>query len=972
MRKYVIPTTVAAALFIIEADAAPRNLIRDASFEAGAGPSAWAVTFAATERLTQKNLDASTAVHGKASLQLPVLRGELFSAPIAVPEAGEYVFSAFVKASAPVRVRLAIQTEGRRDLLAYKDFQAGSEWAQFEMKQFLPKTRINVRIGSTEPRPEARMWVDAVLLAPVADGRAEPTAYLVEAGLTCDAPAKAFYAEEPASVDVHLANYTAKPVSARFLYTVTDLYGRRSDVKAFDLGPVGAGASKAAPLRLDASRRGLFSLRGRLEGQDKDTTEICYLVIPKPPEHTILAAHMSLNRPSMEALSRVGVRWYESLTDSIHRLQNMRPEKDRFVWFDEQADMIPEYGMQAIGVLEYFFNRGDFSWAKGHLQTFDPPVVMRGRVLETANHVRPDVWEDHCRRIFTHYRKQIRNWVIDDENDSWPPEAYLDVLRRTHDTARSVDPGLRVATSANVHWFQEMKDLGGAEVFDAIGGSIGNAPYWSAKKSGWFARKYKKDVWVTGIFGRSASFYHLNVPRSDWLRRATSMYRSTMRCFYLHRASSVAPYIYRLAIFSMTNTMSLSGFDFDASIKPHGVGFLMAGDLFGEMSDVEELNVEVLEPDQSLAFGFTKRGRSGVALAGYGAKVRLDVKRSQVEALDWFENPLEESPVDKGNIEAVGDQLDVVLGERPIYLYGRGLSAEALRRAVRRASVAPQVETREMFLVRDGKLGRASLQVNRTVNASDGLQPGQAKIVRFTSQENPDPKRPLENRKGCWLANGLRAATPVKVDGRLDEWRGRSACWMYVCWWANGPPSRHQMHILKGGEFINYQPWYDFKVGFRASYDDRNLYFAFKVNDDDIAPGNTGNKRDGVRIRLDTRILEDLGSGAASGDDFVIEADLGDARSATAALARSTGERVPVKVAAGEQDRGYVLEMAIPLSALGLKSVSMQAVGLSVVAGDADYDADSKGDESFKREYSELRWPGDAPLGTLLFVENNR
>ena len=974
---------LALALFTalsVQAAPEPRSLIANGSFEAGVGPSSWGITDPNAGLLTQECLDPAGPAHGSVSLRLPVLPRDLFTAPTPVAKDGEYVFSVFLKAGAEVPVRLAYQAEGKREDLGVTRVKAGPRWQRFEARWPVARGTFNFRIAPETAREKESLWIDGVSLVlqggAMAElhGTAAPAAFTpchpVEAGLTSDVPGKVFYAGEPASVTVRVANYTKAATQADWVWRVTDLYGRTSAPKTLAVGVVPPDASKSVSLDLDTTRRGIFSLTGRLSNQKDDTTEICYIVIPRPAAGTLLAAHTSSNESTMPALGRAGIRWYESLTDHIHRLGNMRPKPDTFVWFDKEADCIPKYGMQGIGVLEYFMERGDFSWARGNIQKFDPPVVMRGSVLEAADHVRPDIWRDHVRQVMGHYRTQFRNWVIDDEVNSWPPEVYLDVLRETKAVAREIDPGIRVTTSACVDWFQELAAMGGLDAFDAVGGSIGNIGYWPALKTGWFARRHAKDVWVTGIFGRSDSFYHRHVPRSDWLHRATSMYRNTLRCFYLHRATSVSPYIFRLTVFSATNVMDKSGFDFDGSFKPHAFGFIAAGTVFQDcVLDPEPLVVRSLPLDDCYAFAFTRQGRSGVALCGAGA-IRLNVPPDQVEILDWLANPLAENPVDSKNVVAGPGHLDITLGATPLYLYDKGVGHVRLRRAVEDAPTTPAVGSCEIFWPGPVGLTRATLQVNSTAQTQGDLPAGVAKVVRSVPQPNPDPKRPLENRKGAWMANCLRAGGPVAVDGRLDEWRGRSACWMYVCWGENSPATRRTLHIHSGGQFINHQPWYDIKAGFHTAYDDTALYFAFIVNDDQVAPPQMAalGRRDGVRVLLDTDVLGDLGTSFGSADDFTVEAVL-DAPDKVRAVLRHGKEETPLSAAVGAHARGYAIEVTVPFRLLGMAAPKpMTAIGLDVIAMDADYDAAYTGPEEFRREFSELRWAADAPIGVLLFT----
>ncbi|OPZ92444.1 MAG: hypothetical protein BWY73_00808 [candidate division TA06 bacterium ADurb.Bin417] len=598
---------------------------------------------------------------------------------------------------------------------------------------------------------------------------------------------------------------------------------------------------------------------------------------------------------------------------------------------------------------------------------------MRGRVVDEVTYLKDDIWRDHVREVVGHYRKAYRRWVVDDEVSGGNTAfMYLEVLRSAREAARSVDPEIKVSTSADGPWFEELIELGGRDVFDAVGGSVGGVPYWHALKLGRLKEMYNKENWVTGIFATANTFYRLNRPRDDWAGQAAAIYRQMVRCFFLQRADTVAPYIFRYNSFSATRSPDYSFFDFDGSFKAQAIGFLMAGNIFSALTpDPEPVYYPFLEYDSCVVYGFNKAGRRGYLLTGNGQRLKLDLPKSGLEILDWFENPVEPAALEGGPQEVI-----LTLSGQPVYLYDRGAGPQRLDEAVRGAQLLPPVDgllTGPLFLVRDGQLVRAIVTANLDSQPRSGLAAGAGRLDSSAPQANPFLTRPLENEKGAWLLNCLKTARPVRLDGNLPEWSDRSSAWMYVDWGENSPPTRRQLHILSGGHFINHRPWHDFKVGFSAGYDAENLYFAFQINDDDIAPPEQAGRGlyDGLRLRLDTRPVEDLGRAAEDEDDYLVEVKLPAPDRVNAELV-SQGRRQPVTAAVGRHAHGWTVELAVPLKTLGISGSPVgRLLGLNLVASDADYNRKYQGPDQYRPEFSELIWAADNPfrLGSLYFAE---
>jgi hypothetical protein len=336
-----------------------------------------------------------------------------------------------------------------------------------------------------------------------------------------------------------------------------------------------------------------------------------------------------------------------------------------------------------------------------------------------------------------------------------------------------------------------------------------------------------------------------------------------------------------------------------------------------------------------------------------------------VERLDWLGN----AAASAGPADA-GPSVELVLEEQPVFLYDRGAGPDRFDQAIRSARWLPPaagLRRTLMFVVKDGTLGRAELSVNVDSVERNGLAPGCAAVRSFEPVQITHPARPRENEDGCWLVNALRARNAVTIDGDLAEWGGRSAAWLCVDWASLSPPTRRTMHILSGAHFISYQPWADFKVGFYAGYDAGSLYLAFRVNDDDVAPPAMAARgaAERIEVRIDTDILGDLGTPFGSDDDHVLEIVLQTDGRPRAEWVHADRRRA-LRAASGRHDRGYTVELAVPLAWLGLAATPAgTAVGLDVLAEDVDYNSGFEGDERLRREHSVLRWAADSMIGAL-------
>ena len=93
-------------------------------------------------------------------------------------------------------------------------------------------------------------------------------------------------------------------------------------------------------------------------------------------------------------------------------------------------------------------------------------------------HTHLDAWEEYVRKVVTHYGKRLpvlEVWNEENIPGFWKdpnPTNYLAVLRRTYETAKKIDPNVRVAFGGTAGvpfgFIEEVYKLGGAKWFDIM------------------------------------------------------------------------------------------------------------------------------------------------------------------------------------------------------------------------------------------------------------------------------------------------------------------------------------------------------------------------------------------------------------------------------------------------------------------------------------------------------------------------
>ncbi len=950
---------------------APASLIRNGSFEAGLTHGDWGVvTRGAGPILHATNLDAAGAYHGAMSLRLSAGQ-TLFSAPF-VPSSGLYRVQVALKTDGNIPVVVSIASERMAaegatvPSVIYGSNRAPAtvQWQLVSFMALLTNTPVHLRIA-VPPGGCSNCWIDAASVMPAQTsessgaGPSVQTVFMprsqVEAGLFCKWPGNIFYQEEGVILDGWIANYGTTPQTVTLAGMIVNISGASNR----PAGPAGMaiapGARAAVQWKLPGHPNGLFSLRYWLEEYPQNSGEVVYSVIPRPAERSLLGALSSATPELLSILQRAGIRTFYAMTDTWLRPEQCWRNGPNYTWHDDSAALPGRYGMQVCGTLWYYrlIAPANGNWPATDVVPLDTPLVGRKRAIPAFKYLPHDVWRTHVATVAAHYKNWINDWILDDElNGAYPPREYVPIIRDARQALRETDPRLKLGVSASVQWLQEIADLGGLDDFDAVAGSIGEVGYWEKWKTGWFAEKYGKEIWECAIIKHGTSFYHTHIPKSDWLQRATSAYRNTINSFFQMNPNFISPYIFRLVAFSSTADMPKSMLDYDGGLKSQGFGFVMAGALAGRWERLaDQPRLDALVPYWS-AYLFRENRRLGVWLSGGTRTLQFPLASDKLEMFDWLGNP-----ADLGITETNA----VVFREAyaPFYLLTRpGGDEQEFCAAVRAMRLLPPENEFTAFFGRSNGIMQAAVAIDPVSGKG---------MIRATQPIVYDGRRPRENRAG-WLMNAARLSRPPRLDGNLEEWTTRSGGNLNVEWNGLAPLSRGENHIVAGGEYIRWNAWDDLKAHFYAGYDDQYLYLAANVNDDDVAPPEIPDRHDGLEFRFDLDVLKTLGDTALSADDYRLPLTIGPDRKARAVLISAAATNI-IEATNGLRAGGYTVECRIPWTKLGgWAPTPWKTLGFDVFVDDVDYDRIYSGAESFKREYSRLRWAFGVPIGQMVLL----
>ena len=166
-------------------------------------------------------------------------------------------------------------------------------------------------------------------------------------------------------------------------------------------------------------------------------------------------AHVTRDEPTGRTcamMRQAGMGWVRSDFDwrSIEKKKGVWD----FTYFDKVLAESEAEGVQLLPILGY-----SVPWAH-------------------PAHAHLDAWEEYVRKVVTHYGKRLpvlEVWNEENIPGFWKdpnPTNYLAVLRRTYETAKKIDPNVRIAFGGTAgvpfKFIEGVYKLGGAKWFDIM------------------------------------------------------------------------------------------------------------------------------------------------------------------------------------------------------------------------------------------------------------------------------------------------------------------------------------------------------------------------------------------------------------------------------------------------------------------------------------------------------------------------
>lgn len=286
----------------------------------------------------------------------------------------------------------------------------------------------------------------------------------------------------------------------------------------------------------------------------------------------------------------------------------------------------------------------------------------------------------------------------------------------------------------------------------------------------------------------------------------------------------------------------------------------------------------------------------------------------------------------------------MALGVFTIGLIGITLGLRTLnQRTVPESKATPTVDVAQMPLTPLPRLTptdtvaptvtpTATLTPTATPTPADTATPTPAATDTATPTPLPTPYNgPLRSNGGDYTAPRQQSgasAGAIAIDGALPDW--------------NGIPDLQLPFVQSGAE--NYQGPGDFAVALRLAWDERYLYLAATVTDDQhVQPLRSYDifNGDSVELWLDVNLAGDFADNGANTDDFQLGFSPGDfAGSGPEAVIwyplRREDWNQQILIAAQPHSQGYTLEAAIPWTLLGFSPASGAVLGFAVNANDND------------------------------------
>ena len=456
--------------------AAGANPIQNSSFELGltgvgtinyhkkAGAENW--------KSYKAEIDSTTAAHGKSSLKLsmPVPKMECeFSLPeIALPKAGKYTLSMYLKADRPGKVRLQlyyVEADGVKWDIKLKYVNVTTGWNRYSATwYFSGKGSVAIPNLILDDNPMT-LWVDGVQLDEGDTAKPYAPAADVESAVSLEGDRDWIYAGKH-TLRVHAANYTdiAKAVEVKLNESEADTAFRRNlaPVK-MELAPHSA---KTVPVDYDFNHYGISVFSGTVT--DGKVNPAAFGVLAKLPDikldpekdfmigeneppytrrhrkERFAAATIFQDTPKKrwELLRASGVRMCRYWL----RWMRFEPEEGKISNFphDDDIAIMKRVGIEPVVLL----GDSSISTKKGH-ENENWFIIKRSQQGKRTylssgtvrNFTRMEDWKKHVRDVVSRYKGTVRYFeIMNEPNLFFEPAEYVPYLKAAYETAKAVNP----------------------------------------------------------------------------------------------------------------------------------------------------------------------------------------------------------------------------------------------------------------------------------------------------------------------------------------------------------------------------------------------------------------------------------------------------------------------------------------------------------------------------------------------------
>ncbi|HEY5477316.1 MAG TPA: carbohydrate binding domain-containing protein [Tepidiformaceae bacterium] len=585
------------------------------------------------------------------------------------------------------------------------------EMRRYATKGVLPQSEVGayfVMIAGKAPQA-AEIWLDAVSLS--RKGEAFEAAHPLEAALSTKMLANVFAPEEAKAVRLEVAN--AGPAFRGSLRLEVRDYreGLVCEVPVAMDVPAGGVVAKDVVLpvkRLGALRvdvaDGASPPTPLPPGEGRTTTatakagggevlaSMVFSVIPKPvnvpPERSVVGGHFATTSDwQMQIARRLGYKWTRIHDCStITHWATVEAKQGEWKFVDDEVARVRKAGLAILG--EFLRVPMWATTAKPDSEAYQLGVGPYRDVTE---------FDEYVQKTVNHYKGEIHCWEIWNEPYGsgfygGTAEEYAGLARAAAKAAKAADPTCTLLAPCTTpyapEWTEKVLAAGGTRAADYFSyhgyGCLSSLNY--DRVNTWATRDGKRmTIWNTETGVTAKTFYRHTCDRLDdsytrWIAGIAmpEAVSQSLKLFVLAIASGAQRYFYywtNVETGMCPRMTSMSIYEYDRTIRPHGVVYAIAASLLDPCQ-----GAGVSDYPSGITACFLEREQESVAVVW--AKSKLASREMALRGLPAGTKALD--AMGNSMAAAAGGQLRVKVTKEPVYLVAPGAQIGALREALGR------------------------------------------------------------------------------------------------------------------------------------------------------------------------------------------------------------------------------------------------------------------------------------------------